>query len=283
VAEKRAWIEMDHPSISIREQCELLNVHRSNIYYEPRTESEENLHIMRIMDQEHLKHPFKGRRQMTSYLRREGFEVNHKRVDRLMKLMGIEALAPKPRTTLSRRDHKVFPYLLRHLSIERPDHVWCSDITYIPLHQGYLYLCAVMDWYSRFVLAWRLSNSLDTTLVMEALEAALEYGRPQIFNTDQGSQYTSLAFTGRLIEEGIDISMDGRGRAIDNVFIERLWRTVKYEEVYLKEYESGAETYSSLEQYFKYYNFERSHQSLGDATPRETYSSKPAKQFAGAI
>lgn len=274
---------MDNPSISIREQCELLNIHRSNIYYEPRTESEENLQIMRIMDEEHLKHPFKGRRQMKSYLRREGIEVNHKRVDRLMKLMGIEALAPKPRTTVSRKDHKVFPYLLRHLSIERPDQVWCSDITYIPMNQGYLYLCAVMDWASRFVLAWRLSNSLDTTLVMETLEAAFAHGRPEIFNTDQGSQYTSLAFTSRLIEERIEISMDGQGRASDNVFIERLWRTLKYEEVYLKEYATGAETYNSIEEYLEYYNFKRSHQSLGDATPSETYRPKTRKRLAGAI
>lgn len=283
MAEKRSWIEWDNPSISIREQCELLNLHRSNIYYEPRTESEENLRIMRIMDEEYLKHPFKGRRQMTSYLRREGFEVNPKRVARLMKLLGIEALAPKPQTSLPRRDHQVFPYLLRNLTIDRPNQVWCSDITYIPMRQGYLYLCAVMDWYSRFVPAWRISNSLDTTLVVETLEEAFQYGCPEIFNTDQGSQYTSREFTGRLIDKGIEVSMDGVGRALDNVVVERLWRTVKYEEIYLKDYASGAEVYNSLKAYFDYYNKQRAHQGLGDATPWEIYRPRPSKPLARAI
>ena len=283
MAEKRAWIDWDHSSLSIREQCELLGMHRSNIYYEPRVETKENLQIMRILDEEYLRHPCKGQRQMTAYLHRLGFVVNRKRVARLLKNMGLESLAPRPRTTQSNPENKIYPYLLRDLAIQRPDHVWCSDITYIPVRQGYLYLCAVMDWHSRFVLSWRISNSMDTTLVSEALEAALEHGRPEIFNTDQGSQYTSQAFTERLKMASIEISMDGRGRALDNVFIERLWRTVKYEEVYLKDYATGDETYSSLKTYFKYYDYERPHQGLGNETPWEVYRPGRKKRLTGAI
>jgi putative transposase len=191
---------------------------------------------------------------MVSYLNRQGLHVNRKRVKRLMQNMGLEGLAPKPRTSIPSCENKVYPYLLRGVKIVKPDHVWCSDITYVPVRHGYLYLCAVMDWHSRFVLSWRLSNSMDTTLVTDALEEALEKGRPEIFNTDQGSQFTSRSFTDKLKQAAIEISMDGRGRAIDNVFIERLWRTVKYEEIYLKDYSSGDETNRSLSRFFDYYN-----------------------------
>jgi putative transposase len=283
LADKRSWIDFDNDSISVREQCELLGVHRSNVYYQPLEESDDNLAIMRVMDEEHLRHPFKGRRQMTEFLRRDGFAVNPKRVRRLMKIMGIEAIAPKPKTTIFCKGHKVYPYLLRGLTIERPDQVACSDITYIPTCNGYLYLCAVMDWYSRYVLSWKLSNSLDTTFVLEALDDALAISHPEIFNTDQGSQFTSFEFTNRLIESSIDISMDGVGRATDNAFIERLWRTVKYEEVYLKEYASGDETYTSLKRYFEYYNFERTHQGLNNQTPWEVYRPRRKRRSQGSI
>jgi putative transposase len=276
VAEKRSWIDLSDKQISVREQCELLGLHRSNVYYQPLEESLENLEIMRIMDQEHLVHPAKGRRQMTDFLRRKGYEINPKRTRRLMEIMGIEAIAPKPKTTVFAKGHKVYPYLLRNMKIEQPDHVWCSDITYIPTKNGYLYLCAVMDWYSRYVLSWRLSNSMDTTIVMDALEEALCRGKPRIFNTDQGAQFTSSEFTNRLIEDSIEISMDGVGRATDNAFIERLWRTVKYEEVYLKEYASGDETYTSLNRFFEYYDYDRPHQGLGSKTPWEVY--RPRRQ-----
>jgi putative transposase len=235
------------------------------------------------MDEEHLRHPFKGRRQMTDFLRRQGFEVNPKRVRRLMKIMGFEAIAPKPKTTIFRKGHKVYPYLLRGLRIDRPDYVACSDITFIPTCDGYLYLCAVMDWYSRYVLSWKLSNSIDTNFVVEALDDALAISHPEIFNTDQGSQFTSMEFTNRLSESSIEISMDGVGRATDNAFIERLWRTVKYEEVYLKEYTSGDETYTSLKRFFEYYNYERSHQGLQGQTPWEVYRPGRKRRPLGSI
>jgi putative transposase len=283
VAEKCQWVEWNHPSISVREQCQLLGLNRSNLYYQPLPESPENLEIMRMIDEEYTRHPYKGQRQMTAYLQRQGFEVNRKRVRRLMKNMGLEAIAPKPRTTIPSKENKVYPYLLRGLEITRPDHVWCSDITYVPVRHGYLYLCAVMDWHSRFVISWRLSNSMDTTFVIEALEEALEKGRPEIFNTDQGSQFTSRDFTSKLTEASIEISMDGRGRATDNVFIERLWRTVKYEEIYLKDYSSGDETNSSLSRFFNYYDYNRPHQGLNNQTPWEVYRPKRQKRLAGAI
>lgn len=283
MAEKRAWIDWGHPDLSVREQCELLGLNRSNLYYEPVPESNENLKIMRMIDEEYLRYPCKGQRQMVLHLARKGISVNRKRVKRLMKTMGLEALAPKPRTTIRSVENKIYPYLLRGLKITRPDQVWCSDITYVPVRRGYLYLCAVMDWYSRFVISWRLSNSMDSAFVIEALEEALEKGRPEIFNTDQGSQFTSRDFTSKLIEASIEISMDGRGRAIDNVFIERLWRTVKYEEIYLKDYSSGVETNSSLGHYFNYYDFHRPHQGLDNQTPWEVYRPKRHRRPAGAI
>jgi putative transposase len=254
----------------VRRQCQLLGLHRSAWYYEPVPETEANLALMRRIDEQYLRTPFYGSRRMAAWLEREGHLVNRKRVQRLMRLMGLEAIYPKPRTTVTVACHK-YPYLLRNLEITRPNQVWASDITYVPLRSGYLYLTAVLDWYSRYVLAWQLSNSLDSDFCLLALNEALERGRPEIFNTDQGVQYTSREFTGRLTAAGIAISMDGRGRALDNVFVERLWRSVKYEEVYLKAYASGAECRSGLTAYLKFYCEERPHQGLGYRTPSEVY------------
>lgn len=248
----------------------MLGVNRSTLYYQAAPETAANLALMRRLDEQYLRTPFYGSRRMTAWLQREGEEVNRKRVQRLMRLMGLEAIYPRPRTTVTVLCHK-YPYLLRNLKITRPNHVWAADITYVPLRAGYLYLTAVLDWYSRFVLAWRLSNSLDTDFCLEALDEALGRGRPEIFNTDQGVQYTSREFTGRLQAAGVAISMDGRGRALDNVFVERLWRSVKYEEVYLKDYANGAECHAGLAAYLKFYCEERLHQALGYRTPFEVY------------
>ncbi len=226
---------------------------------------------MRLIDEEYLRHPFYGSRQLTAWLNRNGHGVNRKRVQRLMKLMGIEAVYPKRRTSQPDAEHRVFPYLLRNVAITHPHHVWSTDITYVPLRRGFMYLVAVLDWYSRFVLSWRLSNSLGTSFCLDALEDAFTWGQPEIFNTDQGAQFTSVAFTSRLQTAGVAISMDGRGRALDNVFIERLWRTVKYENIYLKGYETVDELYEGLEEYFAFYNQERNHQSLAGRTPWEMY------------
>lgn len=271
--EARSWIDYDNPDLSIREQCRLLGIQRSSIYYEPLPESKENLKLMRLMDEEHMRHPARGSRQMVDHLLDKGHVVNRKRVQRLMRKMGIEGLSPKRRTTLASQGHRVFPYLLRNLKIERPNQVWCTDITYIPMRNGFLYLVAVMDWYSRFVLSWRLSNSMDVDFCLDALEDAFEYGQPEIFNSDQGAQFTSRDFTSALTQKGIAVSMDGKGRATDNVMIERLWRTVKYEEVYLKEYTDGADCQKWLTKYLRYYSRERRHQSLGRQTPWSVYTS----------
>lgn len=252
--------------MSIARQCEVLDLPRSTWYYEPVGESPDNLAVMRKIDQLYVERPFFGSRKIALKL-----GVNRKRVQRLMRNMGIEAIYPKRRTTRVARGHKIYPYLLRNMTITHPDHVWSSDITYIPMQHGFLYLTAVIDWYSRYVLAWRLSNTLEGTFCVEALEEALESSQPEIFNSDQGSQYTASSFTSRLESRGVKISMDGRGRALDNVFVERLWRTVKYEEVYLKEYGDGWEAESSLASYFQFYCNERMHQSLGYRTPREVY------------
>jgi putative transposase len=256
--------------LSVRRQCELLGLNRSTWYYEPAPETAANLALMRRIDEQYLRTPFYGSRRMTAWLRREGQGVNRKRVQRLMRVMGLEAIYPKPRTTVTVICHK-YPYLLRNLEITRPDHVWSADITYVPLRSGYMYLTAILDWYSRYVLAWRLSNSLDSDFCVAALEEALARGRPEIFNTDQGVQYTSAEFTGRLEAAAVSISMDGRGRALDNVFVERLWRSVKYEEVYLKDYATGAECHAGLAAYLKFYCEERPHQALGYRTPVEVY------------
>lgn len=267
-------IEPDHPSLSIRRQCELLSLPRSSYYFQPQTESPRNLELMKLMDRIHLERPFFGSRQMTSFLKRQGQRVNRKRIRRLMKLMRIEAVYPKPKTTRSETSHKVYPYLLRDMKIERVNQVWSSDITYIPLRNGFLYLVAVIDWYSRYVLSWKLSNTLDGLFCVECLEDSLTKGTPAIFNTDQGVQFTSRRYIGCLEAAGIQISMDGKGRALDNVFVERLWRSVKYEECYLKDYESGEDLHRSLEAYFDFYHRDRPHQGLGNRTPEEVYNDR---------
>lgn len=260
--------------MSVRRQCALLGIHRSRLYYEGVSETSENLELMRLIDGQYLKTPFWGSRNMREFLRRRGYAVNRKRIQRLMRKMGLEGLAPGPSTSRPAAGHKVYPYLLKDVFIERPNQVWSSDITYVPLRGGFLYLVAVMDWYSRHVLSWRLSNSLDVEFCVEALEEALETAHPEIFNTDQGSQFTSREFTERLLRASIAISMDGRGRALDNVFIERLWRSVKYEDIYLKGYESGADCQKGLTSYFRFYSHERPHQSLDYRTPWEVHTSR---------
>lgn len=244
----------------------MLGLPRSSCYYQPAGESPENLALMRRIDEEYLKHPFYGSRKLADVL---GY--NRKRIARLMRRMGIAAIAPHRRTTRPAAGHKIYPYLLRNVTIARPDHVWSSDITYVPMRHGFLYLVAVMDWFSRYVLAWRLSNTLEGSFCLEVLDEALADRQPEIFNSDQGSQYTAVAFTSRLASAGIAISMDGRGRALDNVFIERLWRSVKYEEVYLHAYETPRQAVAQLASYFRFYNEERVHQSLGYRTPAAIY------------
>ena len=268
------WIDRGHPELSVRRQCALLGIHRSQLYYEPVPEQPEDLELMRLIDEQYLKTPFWGSRNFGVFLRKRGYRVNRKRIQRLMRKMGLEGISPGPSTSRRSPGHKVYPYLLRDMLIERPNQVWSSDITYVPLGQGSLYLVAVMDWYSRLVLSWRLSNSLDADFCVSALEEALEQGRPEIFNTDQGTQFTSAPFTDRLQSAAIAISMDGRGRALDNVFIERLWRSVKYEDIYLKEYASGADCQKGLRSYFNFYCRERPHQSLDYRTPWEVHNSR---------
>lgn len=264
-------MESEHPELSIVRQCELLGLARSTFYCSPAWESEENLRLMRLLDEQYLRTPFYGSRRMALWLSRQGRPVNRKRVQRLMRVMGIEALYPGRKTTVRGAGHKIYPYLLRDAAITRVDQVWSADITYVPLRQGFMYLVAVIDWYSRYVLSWRLSNSLETTFCLEALEEALREKQPEIFNTDQGVQFTSIAFTSCLASREVAISMDGRGRALDNVFIERLWRTVKYEDIYLKDYEDVDELYEGLRSYFDFYRHERPHQALGYRTPAEVY------------
>ena len=260
--------------LSVSRQCELLELSRSSYYYEPATESAENLALMVLLDQEYTAHPFQGSRRMTTWLHGQGYPVNRKRVQRLLRLMGLEAVYPKPRLSVAGAGHKVYPYLLRGVTIERVDQVWSTDITYIPLRHGFMYLTAVMDWHSRYVLSWRLSNTLDVAFCLEALEEALRRGCPEVFNTDQGVQFTSSSFTSRLEAAGAKVSMDGRGRWLDNVFVERLWRTVKYEEIYLWRHETVPALHSGLERYFGYYNGERRHQSLENQTPAEVYEKR---------
>jgi putative transposase len=264
-------VEPKHALLSVRRQCALLGLNRSTWYYEPAAETAANLALMRRIDEQYLRTPFYGSRRMTAWLQREGEEVNRKRVRRLMRRMGLEAIYPKPRTTLGGTGHKIYPYLLRNVTVARPDQVWSADITYVPLRCGFLYLTAILDWYSRYVLAWRLSNSLDGDFCVEALDEALRRARPEIFNSDQGVQFTSREFTGRLESAAVSISMDGQGRALDNVFVERLWRSVKYEEVYLHDYTSGAECHAGLKAYLEFYCEERLHQALGYRTPAEVY------------
>lgn len=271
---KRALVAPGVGVPSIRRQCELIGLTRSSWYEKerPAAESEENLALMRRIDELYTAHPFYGSRKMTAVLRREGWTVNRKRVQRLMRLMGLQSIAPRPNTSRPHPQHKVYPYLLRDVVVERPNQVWATDITYIRVERGFAYLAAVIDWHSRQVLAWRLSNTMDVTFCIEALTEALErYGRPEIFNTDQGSQFTSREFIGVLEAHGIRISMDGQGRAFDNIFVERLWRSVKYEEVYPKQYATMKEAREGLSAYFRFYNTERPHQALGHRTPAEVY------------
>jgi len=270
--EKLAMIDKNHKNLSLRQQCKLLELHRSNLYYVASQESEENLYLMRLLDEEYTRHPFKGVLRMEAYLRDLGYCVNKKRIRCLLRLIGLEAIYPKKHLSQSNPLHKKYPYLLKGIVINKPNQVWCTDITYIRLHQGFVYLVAIMDWYSRYVLSWRLSNSLESSFCIEALEDALMmYGFPEIVNSDQGVQFTSEAFTGLLLANGIKISMDAKGRVFDNIFIERLWRSIKYEEVYLKDYCSVKEAKDGLTHYFKFYNFERHHQHLNYKKPAEVY------------
>lgn len=266
-------IDPDDARLSVSQQCELLDLSRSSCYYELATESAENLALMALIDREYTRHPFYGSRRMMTWLRSEGHEVNRKRVQRLMRLMGLEAVYPKPKLSVGGAGHKVYPYLLRGVTIERVNQVWSTDITYIPLPSGFLYLAAVLDWHSRYVLSWRLSNTLDVGFCIEALEEALQQGCPEVFNTDQGVQFTSASFTSRLETAGAKVSMDGKGRCLDNVFVERLWRTVKYEEVYLWRHETVPALQAGLTRYFSFYNQERRHQSLENRTPAEVFAS----------
>jgi putative transposase len=262
--------------ISVRRQCQLIGLHRSVLYYEPARERAFTLELMRLIDQQYPRTPFYGRLRMTAYLRHLGCEVNHKRVQRLMRKMGLEAIYPKPRTNQAARAPKVYPYLLKGGAITRPNQVWSTDLTYIPMERGFMYLGAIMDWDSRYVLSWKLSNTLDMAFCLEALEEAFCLGRPEIFNSAQGAQFTSVVFTDRLEAEGIKISMDGRGRCLDNVFIERVWRAVKYEDVYIKNYATVVALEEGLTEYFRLYNDERPHQSLQYKTPVQIH-------FAGVL
>jgi putative transposase len=250
----RRLVDRGDREISLRRQCELLGVNRSGLYYEPAGESEENLRLMRLLDEQYTRVPFYGSRKMTEWLATQGHVVNRKRVSRLMALMGLAAVYPKPRLSQPGEGHKIYPYLLRGVSVERVNQVWSTDITYIRMAQGFVYLVAVMDWYSRFVLSWALSLTMELDFCVEALKCALRRGRPGIFNSDQGSQFTSELFTGELEGRKIAVSMDGRGRCMDNIFIERLWRSLKYEEVYLKDYESVTEARAGIDRYLRFYN-----------------------------
>jgi len=246
------------------------------VYYKNQPVKSLELKLMKLIDEQYLKDPTSGSRSMRNYLRRFGYRINRKRVQRLMRIMGLEAIYPKPRTSRPHPEHKLYPYLLRNLTIDRPNQVWAADITYIPMRKGHMYMVAVMDWHSRKVLSWRISNTLDTDFCIEALEEALQrYGKPNIFNTDQGTQFTSKEFTGRLIKHDVKISMDGRGRVQDNIFIERLWWTVKYKYLYLWTFDNGAQLRSGLRRWYQMYNQERSHQALDNLTPDEVYYGLP--------
>ncbi len=264
-------VEVTYPSISVSRQCELLGLSRSSFYYRSQGIGERDLWLMRLLDEQYTRTPFYGSRRMTAWLRSIGYEVNRKKVVRLMREMGLEAIYPKPRLSVGDKEHKVYPYLLRGLIISRADQVWCADITYIRLRKGFIYLVAIMDWFSRYVLAWEISNSMEAEFCVWALERALKCGKPDIFNTDQGVQFSSERFVQVLEFNGILVSMDGRGRVLDNIFIERLWRAVKYEEVYLHEYESVREAVEGLRRYFRFYNHQRFHQALEYKTPAAVY------------
>jgi putative transposase len=271
--QKRRAVEPGHSRLPICRQCELLGLSRSSLYYKPCRDTQYNEQLMKLIDEQYIETPFYGIDKMTEWLRRQGHYVNHKRVRRLMRRMGLEAVYPRPKRGLSipDKEHKIYPYLLKDVQISRADQVWSADITYIRMYRGWLYLVAVMDWFSRYVLSWELSVTLESEFCVSALQQALSLGRPETFNTDQGSQFTSIDFTKVLLNAGIQISMDGRGRVFDNIFSERLWRTVKVEEVYLRDYQTVAEARYSLGRYFELYNNRRLHQALGYSTPAEVY------------
>lgn len=273
-------MDVNHDTLSIVRQCQLLGLPRSTCYYRGAGESERNLELMRLLDEQYMQTPFYGSRRMAWWLQEQGYKVNRKRIQRLLRLMGLEAVYPRPRTSDPNLEHRIYPYLLRNVAISQVNQVWSADITYIPMSRGFMYLVAILDWHSRYVVAWRLSNSLDSDFCVEALQAALAVGEPQIFNTDQGCQFTSRAFTSVLEQRQIAISMDGRGRALDNVFIERLWWSVKYEDVYLRSYETVLELEAGLASYFEFYCRRRPHSSLENRKPWEVYSSasRAAKQ-----
>lgn len=276
-------IDADHKVISIVRQCELVSISRSGYYYEPTGETELNLRLMRLIDEQHMMTPFYGARQMARHLRRQGYTVSRKRIRRLMAKMGLAAVYQRPRTTIPSKDHVIYPYLLRDVKIDRPNQVWCTDITYIPMRRGFLYFVAIMDWASRKILAWRLSNTMEVEFCIEALEEALaKHGRPEIFNTDQGSQFTSPEFTNVLKNAEVRISMDGKGRWMDNVFIERLWRSLKYECVYLHAFETASETRAGIDSWITYYNGERPHSTFDGQTPDEVYAPRPIVQKLAA-
>lgn len=266
-------IDPDHERLSIRRQCELVSISRASFYRQPAGENPENLELMRIIDEAFMETPWYGSRQMARHLRRQGWCVGRKRVRRLMRRIGLSPIYQAPKTSEPHPQHRIYPYLLRHLAIERPDQVWCADVTYIPMRRGFLYLVAIMDWFSRKVLAWRLSNTMDADFCVAALEEAIaRHGRPDIFNTDQGSQFTSFAFTTTLKDAGIRVSMDGRGRWMDNVFIERLWRSLKYECVFLSAFETGSEARNGIGSWIDYYNRRRPHSTFAGRTPEEVYA-----------
>ncbi len=268
---RREMVERGHRVLSTVRQCDLLGISRSSLNYRRKGTRPEDLAVMKAMDQQYLSTPFYGSRRMRVWLGRQGHTVNRKRVRRLMRTMGLRAIYRRPRTSQPGPGHKVYPYLLSGMEITRANQVWTADITYIPMAKGFHYLVAIMDWYTRYVVAWRLSNTLDVAFCVEVLEEALSKGKPEVFNTDQGSQFTSEGFTGLLEQHGVRISMDGKGRYSDNIFIERLWRTVKYEEVYLKAYSNGREARAGLDSYFIFYNNQRPHQALGYRTPAEVF------------
>jgi putative transposase len=278
---KRQMIEAKHPKLSIAQQCQLLQLSRSAYYYQKRPESAENLSLMRIMDEQWLRTPFYGAKRMRVVLQRHGYQVNIKRLRRLMRTMGIEAIYPKPNLSKPGKRHKKYPYLMRDVDISAPNCAWCADITYIPMEKGFMYLVAIMDWHTRAVLSWELSNTLDAEFCISALKKAInEYGKPLVFNTDQGTQFNSDGWIQTLEGADIRISQDGKGRATDNAFIERLWRSLKYESIYLHSIEDGYELYDVIRKYFLFYNYERPHQGLSDATPMSIYQNIPYQRNA---
>jgi putative transposase len=272
---RRSWIQPHHQHLSVRHQCALLGLVRASYYYQAEAESAENLHYLRLLDQEYTDHPFYGVRKMTFWLQAQGYAVGPKRVRRLLRAMGLMAVYPKPRLSLNSLAHRRFPYLLKGVAIVRPNQVWSTDITYIRLRGGFVFLAAVLDWHSRYVLAWEVSITLEADFCVAVLERALADQRPEIFNTDQGVQFTSAQFQAPLLAAQVRLSMDGRGRAFDNIFVERLWRSVKYEEVYLKDYRTVAEARDGLQLYFTFYNQQRIHQSLDYRTPHSVHFAPP--------